>query len=127
MTVAVGVYSGYIARMSTLAYGSVSKIKNKNEIILGILLLGGTGLLIGFVLDSPLLMGIAGGLGVAVGGLVGWLGGWRFLLIICLGVLIGAYIGFRTGDRDILIMAAGSGGAIAGFFGAQLEMFFRKK
>jgi len=31
------------------------------------------------------------------------------------------------GDRDILIIAAGSGGAIAGFLGAQVELFLRKK
>lgn len=127
MTVAVDAYSRYIAGVSTPTGVFVSKILNKNEIILGILLLGGTGLLIGLVLDSPVLMGIAGGLGVVVGGLVGWLGGRRYLFIICLGVLIGAYIGYRTGDRDILIMTAGSGGAIAGFFGAQLELFFKKK
>jgi hypothetical protein len=47
------------------------------------------------------------------------------MVIICLGVLIGAFLGQRTGDPDILIIAAGSGGAIAGFMGAQIESFFR--
>jgi hypothetical protein len=40
--------------------------------------------------------------------------------------LIGAYLGYRTGDRDILIIAAGTGGAIAGFMGAQIESFFSR-
>ena len=89
-------------------------------------LIGTTGILIGFVIDSPLLMTIAGFLGTVVGGFVGWLGGGRFMVIICLGVLIGAYLGYRTGDLDILIIAAGTGGAIAGFMGAQIESFFSR-
>ena len=89
-------------------------------------LIGVTGLMIGLAVDSPLLMLIAGILGMVIGGFVGWLGGRRYMVIICLGVLIGAYFGNRTGDRDILIIAAGTGGAIAGFMGAQLELFFKK-
>jgi hypothetical protein len=41
-------------------------------------------------------------------------------------VLIGAFLGYRTGDRDILIIASGTGGAVAGFFGAQIELFIGK-
>ena len=99
---------------------------NKKEIYLGMALIGTTGILIGMVIDSPLLMTIAGFLGTVVGGFVGWLGGRRFMVIICLGVLIGAYLGYRTGDLDILIIAAGTGGAIAGFMGAQIESFFSR-
>ena len=99
---------------------------NKKEIYLGMTLIGTTGILIGLVIDSPLLMTIAGFLGAVVGGFVGWLGGRRFMVIICLGVLIGAYLGYRTGDLDILIIAAGTGGAIAGFMGAQIESFFSR-
>lgn len=104
----------------------MAKSRNKKEIYLGMVLIGTTGLLIGLVMDSPLLMAIAGFLGTVVGGFVGWLGGRRYMVIICLGVLIGAWLGYRTGDRDILIIAAGTGGAIAGFVGAQLELFFKK-
>ena len=89
-------------------------------------LIGTTGVLIGLVMDSPLLMAIAGFLGTVIGGFVGWLGGRRFMVIICLGVLIGAYLGYRTADPDILIIAAGTGGAIAGFMGAQIESFFSR-
>ena len=99
-------------------------MKNKNDIILGMFLIGGTGVLIGVVLHSWVLGAIAGTLGLIIGGFVGWLGGRRYLLIICLGALIGAILGYQTGDRDILIMATGSGAAIAGFIGAQLERFF---
>ena len=102
------------------------KSSNKKEIYIGMTLIGMTGLMIGLAVDSPLLMAIAGFLGMVIGGFVGWLGGRRYMLIICLGVLIGAYFGSRTGDRDILIIAAGTGGAIAGFMGAQLELFFKK-
>ena len=87
--------------------------------------MGATGLAMGWVVHSPLLMTIAGLLGLMIGGFIGWLGGRRFMVIICLGVLIGAFLGQRTGDPDILIIAAGSGGAIAGFMGTQIESFFR--
>jgi energy-coupling factor transporter transmembrane protein EcfT len=100
------------------------KSNSKNEIYMGMVLMGATGLAMGFVVHSPLLMTIAGILGLVVGGFVGWIGGRRYMFIICLGILIGAFFGYRTGDQDILIIAAGSGGAIAGFIGAQIEQFF---
>ena len=100
------------------------KAKSKNEIYVGMVLMGATGLAMGYVIHSPLLMAIAGILGLVVGGFVGWIGGRRYMLIVCLGVLIGAFFGQRSGDKDILIIAAGSGGAIAGFMGAQIEQFF---
>ena len=93
---------------------------------MGMGLMGTTGLAMGWVVHSPLLMTIAGLLGLMIGGFIGWLGGRRFMVIICLGVLIGAFLGQRTGDPDILIIAAGSGGAIAGFMGTQIESFFRR-
>ena len=101
--------------------------KSKNDIIFGMLLLGVTGVLIGVVVNSDLAIALAGLLGILMGGLVGWLGGRIYLMIICFGVLLGAFLGYRTGDRDILIMASGSGGAIAGFFGAQVQLFLKKK
>ena len=103
------------------------KAHGKKEIYLGMALIGITGLLIGLVMASPLLMIIAGFLGIVVGGFVGWLGGRRYMLIICLGVFIGGYLGYKTGDRDILIIASGTGGAIAGFLGAQIELFFNRQ
>ena len=102
------------------------KSKDKNEIYMGIILMGTTGLAMGFVIQSTLLMVIAGILGMIVGGFVGWIGGRRYMFIICIGILIGAFFGYRTGDQDILIIAAGSGGAIAGFMGAQIEQFFSR-
>ena len=99
--------------------------QSKSTIYMGMGLMGATGLAIGWVVHSPLLMTIAGLLGLMIGGFIGWLGGRRFMVIICLGVLIGAFLGQRTGDPDILIIAAGSGGAIAGFMGTQIESFFR--
>ncbi len=102
-------------------------MKNKNNIYLGMFLLGMTGVLIGVVLESPAAALIAGALGTLIGGFVGWLGGRRYLIIICLGAVIGAVLGYPAGDKDILIMAAGSGAAISGFFANFMEMFRRKK
>jgi hypothetical protein len=101
-------------------------MKNRNDIYLGMFLLGLTGVLIGVVIKSVTAGLIAGALGTIVGGFVGWLGGKRFMAFICTGVAIGAFLGYRTGDQDILIMAAGSGGAIAGFIGNQIELFLRR-
>jgi hypothetical protein len=98
-------------------------MKNRNNIYLGMFLLGTTGVLIGVVIENVTASLIAGALGTIIGGFVGWLGGRRYLAIICIGVGIGAVLGYRTGDRDILIMAAGSGGAIAGFIANQIELF----
>jgi hypothetical protein len=103
------------------------KIKDKNNLVFGILLLGVTGLLMGWVVHSPMLMAGAGCLGAIIGGFVGWLGGRLYLLVICFGVLLGAYLGDLSGDRDILIMAAGTGGAIGGFLGNLVEMFVKKR
>lgn len=100
---------------------------NKTDIVLGIILMGTTGTLIGFFWNSYILMGIACMLGSIIGGFVGWLGGRRFMAIILAGALAGFFIGRQTGNEDVVIMAAGSGAAIAGFMGAQLERFFRSK
>lgn len=89
--------------------------------------MGATGLSIGWVVHSPMLMVGAGSLGAVIGGFVGWLGGRLYLLIICFGVLFGAWLGDLSGDRDILIMAAGTGGAIAGFLGNFITLFVRKR
>ena len=102
-------------------------MKNKNNIYLGMFLLGTTGILIGVVLESPFAAVAAGALGTLIGGFVGWLGGRRYLVIICLGAAVGGVLGYRTGDKDILIMAAGSGAAIFGFIANFIEQFRRKK
>ena len=104
----------------------LSRIKSRNDIPFGTVLMVTTGVLIGLVVDSAMAMIFVGILGALIGGLVGWAGGRVFLIIICFGVLIGAFLGYRTGDRDILIIAAGTGGAIAGFMGAQVSLFFNK-
>ena len=104
----------------------LSRIKSRNDIPFGALLMGTTGVLIGLVVDSAMAMLVVGVLGTFIGGLVGWAGGRVFLLIICFGVLIGAFLGYRTGDRDILIIASGTGGAIGGFIGAQAALFLKK-
>ena len=105
----------------------LSRIKSRNDIPFGALLMGTTGVLIGVVVDSKIAMVVVGLLGSLIGGLVGWVGGRVFLVIICFGVLMGAFLGYRTGDRDILIIASGTGGAIAGFMGAQMSLFLKNK
>ncbi len=102
-------------------------MKKNKDLTFGIVLLGVTGILIGVVTHSVWLSLVAGVLGVVVGGLLGWLGGRRYLITVCVGILIGAYFGYKSGDRDILIIAAGSGGAIGGFIGAQVELFMRRR
>lgn len=98
----------------------------RNNIYVGVFLLGLTGILIGVVVHSPMLAVVAGFLGSIIGGFIGWLGGRFYLITICVGVLIGTFIGYQTGDRDILIMAAGSGAAISGFVANFIQLFRRK-
>ena len=102
-------------------------MKNRNNIYLGMFLLGTTGVLIGVVLESTTASLVAGALGTVIGGFVGWLGGRRYLVIICLGALVGAAIGYQAGDKDVLIMAAGSGAAISGFIANFMELFRKRK
>ena len=109
-----------------MVYHSID-MKNRNNIYLGMFLLGLTGILIGVVLESPAAAIIAGALGTIIGGFVGWLGGRRYLVIICLGAFIGGAVGYQVGDKDILIMAAGSGAAISGFIANFMELFRRKR
>ena len=105
----------------------LSRTKSKNDIPFGTLLMGTTGILIGVVIDSEIGMVVVGLLGSLIGVVVGWAGGRVFLIIICLGVLMGAFLGYRTEDQDILIMAAGTGGAIVGFMGAQVSLFLKNE
>ncbi|MFQ5716620.1 MAG: hypothetical protein ACE5GQ_05915 [Nitrospinales bacterium] len=102
-------------------------LKKRQDIAFGMAVLGAAGVLIGLVWHSYLLMAVTGPLGAGIGWFVGWLGGRRYLLIVCLGMALGAALGFQSGDRDILIISAGSGAAIAGFLGAQLELFAGKR
>ncbi len=102
-------------------------MKKNRDLMFGIVLLGLTGVLIGVVTHSMWLSLVAGLLGVVVGGFLGWLGGRRYLITVCVGILIGAYFGYKSDDKDILIIAAGSGGAIGGFIGAQLELFMKRR
>ena len=53
------------------SYPHMPKPDQNNEIYIGMALIGTTGLLIGLVMDSPLLMVIATFLGLVVGGFVG--------------------------------------------------------
>ena len=103
------------------------RIKSRNDIVFGGLLLGSTGILIGVAINNLVAMTVGGILGILTGSFVGWLGGRTYLLIICFGVLVGGILGYRTGDRDIFIMASGTGGAISGFFGAQIQLFLGRK
>jgi len=99
---------------------------NRNNIAVGIFLLGLTGILMGVVVHSPTLSVVAGLLGALVGGFIGWLGGRLYLITICIGVVLGGIIGYQTGDRDIFIIATGSGAAISGFVANFIELFVRK-
>ncbi|CAI2719195.1 hypothetical protein [Nitrospina watsonii] len=99
---------------------------HRNNIYAGIFLLGLTGIMIGVVVHSPMLSMVAGALGAVVGGFIGWLGGRIYLFTICIGVLAGTLVGYQTGDRDILIIAAGSGAAISGFIANFIQLFIRK-
>lgn len=101
-------------------------MKKRNNILLGTALLGTTGVLIGVVVHSTTLAVIAGLLGGVIGACVGWLGGKRYMAIVCAGVVLGTGVGLWSGDRDILIISAGSGGAIFGMVANQIEAFLGK-
>ncbi|HJT18848.1 MAG TPA: hypothetical protein VJ746_00165, partial [Nitrospira sp.] len=58
------------------------------DIVFGLAVMGTVGTLIGFIMGGSL-MPVAAGLGLVLGGVVGFLGGRRFLFSILIGTVLG--------------------------------------
>ena len=61
------------------------------------------------------------GLGVALGAVVGYLGGRRFLVSILVGTVLGGLLAWLIAGVEKVSFGAG-GAAMGGFFGVQISM-----
>ncbi len=91
------------------------------DITLGMVVMGTVGALIGFVMGGGLLP-VAIIVGLALGFVVGFLGGRRFLISIMIGTVLGGALAWLVAGLDRVWVGAGAGAAMGGFLGVQISM-----
>lgn len=91
------------------------------DIAFGLAVMGTVGLLIGVIMGGGL-MPVAIVLGLAMGGVIGYLGGRRFLVSILIGSLLGGALAWLVAGPERISVGAGAGAAMGGFLGVQISM-----
>ncbi len=91
------------------------------DIALGIVVMGTVGTLIGMTMGGGL-MPVAIAVGLALGIVVGFLGGRRFLISILVGTILGGALAWFMAGVDRIWVGAGAGAAMGGFLGVQISM-----
>ncbi len=91
------------------------------DVVFGLVVMGTVGTLIGFVMGGGL-MPVAIGIGLALGCVVGLLGGRRFLVSILVGTVLGGLLAWLVAGADRIWVGAGAGAAMGGFLGVQVSM-----
>ncbi len=87
----------------------------------GAAVMGTVGTLIGWFMGGSAIP-ITGALGVALGLVVGWLGGRRFLVSILIGTVFGGLLAWLVAGFEKISWGAGAGAAMGGFIGVQASM-----
>jgi hypothetical protein len=88
---------------------------------LGALIMGAVGTMIGLLVGGQALP-VTAGIGVALGTVVGMLGGRRFLISILIGSIVGGALAWGLAGADKISVGAGAGAAMGGFLGVQFSM-----
>jgi hypothetical protein len=91
------------------------------DIAFGLVVMGTVGALIGLIMGGGL-MPLAIAVGLAMGGVIGYLGGRRFLISILIGSLLGGALAWLVAGVDRISVGAGAGAAMGGFLGVQISM-----
>lgn len=91
------------------------------DIVFGVMVMGTVGTLIGLIMGSEF-MPLAIGIGLMMGGVVGFLGGRRFLISILVGTVLGGALAWLLAGPDRISYGAGAGAAMGGFLGVQVSM-----
>lgn len=91
------------------------------DIALGMAVMGTVGTLIGVVMDNGLLP-VTIGVGLVLGGVIGFLGGRRFLVSIMIGTVLGGALAWLLAGLDRIWVGAGAGAAMGGFLGVHISM-----
>jgi hypothetical protein len=95
------------------------------DLVMGMIIMGTTGAVIGLNLGGPVLTTTATLLGIMLGGFLSMLGARRFFISVLAGSFIGGTLALWLGGPYAFIIGAGSGGAIGGFIGVNIELFKR--
>jgi hypothetical protein len=91
------------------------------DIVFGLAVMGTVGALIGIIMGGGL-MPVAIVLGLAMGGVIGYLGGRRFLVSILIGTALGGALAWLVAGAERISVGAGAGAAMGGFLGVQISM-----
>jgi hypothetical protein len=91
------------------------------DIAFGITVMGTVGALIGLIMGGGL-MPLAIAVGLAMGGVIGFLGGRRFLVSILIGTFLGGALAWLVAGAERISVGAGAGAAMGGFLGVQISM-----
>ena len=103
------------------ASAGIMPIRKLFDIVLGLAVMGTVGTMIGYIMGGGL-MPITIGLGLALGGVIGFLGGRRFLVSILVGALLGGALAWLIAGEERVWVGAGAGAAMGGFLGVQISM-----
>lgn len=91
------------------------------DVVFGIVVMGTVGALIGSFMDASSIP-LTAGLGLALGAVVGFLGGRRFLVSILVGTVLGGLLAWVIAGFEKISFGAGAGAAMGGFLGVQISM-----
>jgi hypothetical protein len=91
------------------------------DIAFGITVMGTVGVLIGLIMGGGL-MPLAIAVGLTMGGVIGFLGGRRFLISILIGTFLGGALAWLVAGAERMSVGAGAGAAMGGFLGVQISM-----
>ncbi len=91
------------------------------DVVFGVAVMGTVGALIGTILGGSSIP-LASGLGLALGAVVGFLGGRRFLVSILVGTVLGGLLAWLVAGFEKISFGAGAGAAMGGFLGVQISM-----
>jgi len=91
------------------------------DMAFGAMVMGTVGALIGWFMGGSA-MPVTGALGIALGLVVGWLGGRRFLISILIGTVFGGLFAWLVAGIEKISWGAGAGAAVGGFLGVQASM-----
>jgi len=91
------------------------------DILFGVAVMGTVGTLIGLIMGGGI-MPVASGAGLVFGGVIGFMGGRRFLMSILVGTLLGGALAWFIAGPERISVGAGAGAAVGGFLGVQISM-----
>ena len=98
-----------------------TSLKKVMDILFGVAVMGTVGTLIGMIMGGGV-MPLASGAGLVLGGVIGFMGGRRFLASILVGTLLGGALAWLVAGPERISVGAGAGAAMGGVLGVQISM-----